>query len=64
MSQGWAVLEALVLIAVILLLTSACALTENPYSASALARRQQAVQDCILSGGHPVLAPSNQIVCR
>lgn len=52
------------LVVAALFMVSGCASVENPNSAKALARRQQAVQDCILQGGHPVLGPSNTILCK
>ena len=36
----------------------------GPNTAAALAARQQAVQNCIVSGGHPRLGPGQTIICE
>ena len=38
-------------------------LTACSHVASDLERRQRAIQDCILSGGHARLGPGNTILC-
>lgn len=57
-------LGALVLLTVLVLSPFFLAGCSGPYTASALAARQKAVQDCILSGGHPGLGPDDTILCR
>lgn len=53
MIRAWAVLVALILVG--------CA--GGPNTAAALRARQQAIQDCILSGGHAQLGPNDTILC-
>lgn len=44
-----------------LLVLAGCA--SGPNTAAALRARQQAIQDCILSGGHAQLGPNDTILC-
>ena len=56
-----AVYLALVLAA---LWMAGCSHAINPNSAAALKARNQAIQNCILSGGHARLGPDNTILCE
>ena len=61
----WGAFGAVVLLAALTLgLVFAFWGCSGPNTAAAVAARQKAVQDCILSGGHPRLGPDNTILCQ
>ena len=57
------ILSSLLLIGALTLAIFLSACSHSPYTASALAKEQQAIQECILSGGHAHLGPNNSIIC-
>lgn len=58
--QGWAFLAMFVaLVATLIFGGFGCS-----HAASSLERKQRAVQDCILSGGHARLGPADTILCE
>lgn len=54
----WLWLAAYIALAASLLICFGCS-----HAASDLERKQRAIQDCILSGGHARLGPADTILC-
>ncbi len=53
----------LAIFALALAMLMACSHSTNTNTSAALRAREQAIQNCILSGGHPHLGPDNSILC-
>ena len=57
--KWWHYCLAFIALVALLIIFGGCS-----HAASDLARRQRAIQDCILSGGHARLGPADTILCE